>query len=69
VFGAEHGLGGVAGYDVAETTDEDPGRVAAVARFAWVYLRSQLYPGDPAWQAARDGLAASPSPFGRIESK
>jgi predicted dienelactone hydrolase len=24
VFGAEHGLGGVAGYDAAETTDESP---------------------------------------------
>ena len=28
VFGAEHGLGGVAGYDAAETTDENPERVA-----------------------------------------
>jgi hypothetical protein len=27
-----HGLGGVAGYDAAETTDENPRRVAAVAR-------------------------------------
>ncbi len=24
LFGAEHGLGGVSGYDAAETTDEDP---------------------------------------------
>jgi hypothetical protein len=30
LFGAEHGLGGVAGYDAAETTDENPERVAAV---------------------------------------
>lgn len=47
LFGAEHGLGGVAGYDVAETTDEDPGRVAAVQRLTWAYLRSTLYPGTP----------------------
>ncbi|MFJ3020320.1 alpha/beta hydrolase family protein [Streptomyces tendae] len=69
LFGAEHGLGGVAGYDVAETTDEDPGRVAAVQHLTWAYLRSALYPGDTAWQAARDGLAAGPDPLGRVESK
>ncbi|MFI8489695.1 alpha/beta hydrolase family protein [Streptomyces rubrogriseus] len=69
LFGAEHGLGGVAGYDVAETTDEDPGRVAAVQRLTWAYLRSTLYPGDPAWQAARDALDSGPDPQGRVESK
>jgi predicted dienelactone hydrolase len=69
LFGAEHGLGGIAGYDAAETTDEDPGRVAAVARLTWAYLRTELYPGDPAWQAARDELAVSPDPLGRVESK
>ena len=69
LFGAEHGLGGVAGYDVAETTDESPERVAAVQRLTWAYLRTELYPGDPAWQAARDELAASPDPLGRVEFK
>lgn len=69
LFDAEHGLGGISGYDVAETTDENPGRVAAVARLTWAYLRSQLYPGDSAWQAARHSLAAGPDPLGRIESK
>jgi predicted dienelactone hydrolase len=69
IFDAEHGLGGISGYDVAETTDEDPRRVAAVARFTAAYLRTALYPGDPAWQEARDALAADPEPFGRVESK
>ena len=69
VFGAEHGLGGVAGYDAAETTDEDPGRVAAIARLTSAYLRTELYPGDPAWQAACDELTASPDPLGRVESR
>jgi predicted dienelactone hydrolase len=69
LFGAEHGLGGVAGYDAAETTDENPERVAAVARLTWAYLRTELYPGDPAWQAARDALTASPNPPGQVESK
>jgi predicted dienelactone hydrolase len=69
LFGAEHGLGGIAGYDAAETTDEDPERVAAVALLTSAYLRSELYPGDSAWQSARDALAASPHPLGRTESK
>lgn len=69
LFEAEHGLGGVSGYDVAETTDENPERVAAVARLTWAYLRTQLYPGDSAWQSARDALATGPNPLGRIESK
>ncbi|ROQ67342.1 chlorophyllase-like protein [Streptomyces sp. 840.1] len=69
LFGAEHGLGGVSGYDVGETTDESPERVAALQRLTWAYLRSTLYPGDPAWQTARDALAAGTGPLGRIESK
>jgi hypothetical protein len=67
LFGAEHGLGGVSGYDVAETTDEDPARVSAVQRLTWAYLRTRLYSGDTAWQEARDALTAAPSPVGRIE--
>jgi len=69
LFDAEHGLGGVSGYDVAETTDENPERVSAVQRLTWAYLRTELYPGDSAWQAARDALTAGPNPLGRIESK
>ncbi|MEV6236284.1 alpha/beta fold hydrolase [Lentzea sp. NPDC051838] len=40
--GGEHGLGGVSGYDVAETTDESPERVALVQRLTTAYLRSRL---------------------------
>ncbi|MET8388742.1 chlorophyllase [Streptosporangium canum] len=69
LFDAEHGLGGVSGYDVAETTDESPERVSAVQRLTWAYLRTELYPGDSAWQVARDALAAGPNPLGRVESK
>jgi predicted dienelactone hydrolase len=69
LFDAEHGLGGVSGYDVAETTDENPERVSAVQRLTWAYLRSELYPGDSAWQTARDALTAGPDPLGRVESK
>lgn len=66
---AEHGLGGISGYDVAETTDENPARVSAVQRLTWAYLRTALHPGDPAWRAACEALAAGPDPLGRIESK
>ncbi|MFF1560576.1 alpha/beta hydrolase family protein [Streptomyces sp. NPDC058279] len=69
LFDAEHGLGGVSGYDVAETTDENPERVSVVQRLTCAYLRSELYPGDPAWQAACAALAAGPDPLGRVESK
>ncbi|MBV6702068.1 chlorophyllase [Kitasatospora aureofaciens] len=69
LFDAEHGLGGVSGYDVAETTDENPERVAVIQRLTWAYLRTELYPGDSAWQAACDALTAGPDPLGRVESK
>ncbi|MGW2935369.1 alpha/beta hydrolase family protein [Streptomyces sp. NPDC001156] len=69
LFGAEHGLGGVSGYDVAETTDENPERVAAVQRLSWAYLRTEFHPADPAWQAAQDALTTGPDPLGRVESK
>ncbi len=65
---AEHGLGGVSGYDVAETTDEDPERVATVQRLTWAYLRSALYPEDPAWSVACAALAEL-NELGRVESK
>ncbi|MEU3742155.1 chlorophyllase [Streptomyces sp. NPDC032198] len=69
LFGGEHGLGGISGYDVAETTDENPGRVSAVQRLTSAYLRSELYPGDSAWQSERDALTADPDPVGRITVK
>jgi predicted dienelactone hydrolase len=69
LYGAEHGLGGISGYDAAETTDENPDRVATIAQLTSAYLRSRLYPGDSAWQTACDALAADPNPPGRIDSK
>ncbi|MFJ1933119.1 alpha/beta hydrolase family protein [Kitasatospora sp. NPDC088160] len=69
LFDAEHGLGGISGYDVAETTDENPARVALLQRLTWAYLRTALHPGDPAWQTACDALAADADPLGRVDSK
>ncbi|WP_156727676.1 alpha/beta hydrolase family protein [Streptomyces apocyni] len=73
LFDAEHGLGGISGYDVAETTDESPERVSAVQRLTWAYLRSTLYPSSdyPSsdWQAACDALTGGSDPLGRVETK
>ncbi|MEU6232179.1 chlorophyllase [Kitasatospora sp. NPDC047058] len=69
LFEAEHGLGGIAGYDAAETTDENPERVAAVGRLTAAYLRSRLHPGDTAWQTACEALQTDPAPIGRVEAK
>ncbi|MCB9760759.1 MAG: alpha/beta fold hydrolase [Alphaproteobacteria bacterium] len=69
VFGGEHGLGGISGWDVAETTDEDPARVAAVAALSAAWIRSQLYPGDPAWADACRALTTGPAAVGRVAFK
>jgi pimeloyl-ACP methyl ester carboxylesterase len=69
VFGAEHMLGGISGYDASETTDEDPERVAALRALAWAYLRSQLYPGETAWADAIAALKSGQHPVGEVESK
>jgi dienelactone hydrolase len=69
LFGAEHMLGGISGYMVTETTDENPARVAAVQRLTWAYLRSALYPGSMAWPAACALLRESADPVGRVDGK
>ena len=49
----EHTLGGVAGEAVAETTDEDPARVALVADAVSAYLLDLFEPGSADWAALR----------------
>lgn len=69
VQGGRHGLGGVSGYDTAEAADdESPERLASVQRLTWAYLRSRLYPEDPAWSDACFALKSLPG-LGRVESK
>lgn len=65
---AQHGLGGIAGYDVAETTDESPERVGLVQRLTWAYLRSALYSEEPSWSVACAALRGLPV-LGRVECK
>ncbi|MET7548602.1 alpha/beta fold hydrolase [Streptomyces sp. NPDC005479] len=69
LFGAEHSLGGIAGYEVAETTDESPARVALIQQLTTVFLRSALYPEDTGWRAAVAALEEDPKPLGKLQSK
>ncbi|MGY2733832.1 alpha/beta hydrolase family protein [Sphingomonas sp. UYP23] len=68
-FGGEHALGGIPGYEARETTDERPQRVSAIQRLSTAFLRSALYPGDPAWVGAVAALEADATPEGSIETK
>lgn len=69
LHGAEHALGGIVGYEVAETTDENPERVAVVQRMSTAYLRTALHVDETAWAAARDVFRLSADPIGRVDSK
>lgn len=69
LFGAEHFLGGIPGYEVAETTDENPARVALVREVTLAYLRHVLGVGGAEWEVVRRTLAAGPHPLGRLVSK
>jgi dienelactone hydrolase len=69
IAGAEHGFGGVAGYDAKETTDENPDRVAALQRLTWAYLRTAFYPEDTAWSEACAALAGRAASLGHVECR
>ncbi|MEV7800033.1 chlorophyllase [Microbacterium foliorum] len=68
-FGAEHGLGGIVGYEVAETTDEDPQRVAVIQRLSTAYLRTALHVDESNWPAARAAFIDGAAPSGRVDSR
>lgn len=69
LYGAEHMLGGISGYLVTETTDENPERVAAVQRLTWAFFRSSLYPEDSAWALACSSFMERGDKLGRVDSK
>ncbi|MET9910577.1 alpha/beta fold hydrolase [Streptomyces sp. NPDC006476] len=69
LFGGEHSLGGICGYTVVETTDENPARVALIQQLSSAYLRSALHPGDTGWKAAATALAEDPEALGTLQSK
>lgn len=68
VRGGKHGLGGVSGFDAAETLDESPERLGSVQRMTWAYLKSALYEGDAAWDNACKALESHPN-LGTLQHK
>lgn len=66
LVGGQHTLGGITGYGVTETTDENPERVALVARLTTAWLRTALGVDDASWDKA---LTDVPASVGRVESK
>ena len=69
LFGAQHSLGGITGYGVTETTDENPARVALLQQLTSAYVHSIFDPQDARWSEASDSLAERTDPLGRLESK
>ncbi|MFE3225557.1 alpha/beta hydrolase family protein [Nocardia sp. NPDC059228] len=69
IFGGDHSLGGIHGYNAKDTTDESPDRVALIREASWAYLRSALGIDDMAWKQAQTDLAQATDPIGRIDHK
>lgn len=69
VYGGEHSLGGIPGYESRETTDARPERVAAIQSLSTAFLRSMLYADAPDWQEAVAVSAAASPLEGDIETK
>lgn len=69
LFGAEHSLGGISGYEVKETTDENPERVKLLQKLTVAYLRTALGLDPSSWLSAQAALKENANPLGRIESK
>lgn len=69
LLGAEHSLGGIPGYEAAETTDEDPERVAVLARLSAAYLRSVATGDAGVWERARRAFGDVGQAIGRVDSK
>jgi hypothetical protein len=69
LIGGEHLLGGIAGFDAADTTDENPERVAALRALVWAYLRSALHLDNRAWSDAVGALRGRTEPPATVETK
>ncbi|ATE55840.1 alpha/beta hydrolase family protein [Actinosynnema pretiosum] len=66
LVGGEHTLGGIQGREAAATTDENPERVAAIARLTTAYLLAALGGDDAAWTAESAALDAG---IGRVTGR
>jgi hypothetical protein len=69
VFNGEHIFGGISGYDVSETTDENPDRVTFLSMAIIAYLRSAFDDNDKSWEEVKQELQNSSEAKGSIDSK
>jgi dienelactone hydrolase len=69
VHGGEHSLGGISGYDVAETTDESLPRAAMVMRLTAAFLRTQLGLDPQAWTEETTRLARESAHLATMREK
>ena len=69
VFGAEHSLGGIHGYNAKDTTDESPERVALIRRASGAFLGDALGIDATEWKQVQAELAQAADPIGRIDGK
>ncbi|MGP7794508.1 alpha/beta hydrolase family protein [Sphingomonas sp. CLY1604] len=67
LFGGEHMLGGISGYAVAETTDENPDRVSIIQRVTTAYLRRGLLNDASGWTTCATALAGEGTAIGKLE--
>ncbi|MFE9811492.1 alpha/beta hydrolase family protein [Streptomyces sp. NPDC005548] len=70
VRGGQHFLGGISGYGVAETTDENPERVALVQQVTLAYLRHVTGIDSSDWEKTRSALTEEAAHrLGRLTSQ
>lgn len=68
LIGGGHMLGGISGYDVTETDDENPLRVGLIQKASTAFLRSELYADDTVWARFKVSLAHQKT-LGNVEEK
>lgn len=66
--GGEHSLGGIAGYNRTDTTDENSKRVEVIQRLSLAFLKTALYADDKSWEKEVRSFADK-ADVGRIESR
>ena len=69
LFGGEHSLGGIPGYEARETTDERPERLSLVQQTTTEFLLSALGQTREDWRQTLSPLAGSAKSEAQIEIK
>ena len=62
-------LGGISGYDVTETTDEDPNRVGLIQKVTLGYLQRELLGKQRELVCRHGGAGARGTAVGKLEEK